>query len=498
MPLPIYTNDQIADYLTHGYWNATGSQPAAYSIPIGGTISYTFSGLNDISLYGYTDPNGLNADGQFFALAAMQVWSDATGIQFVEVSSGADLNFTDNQSGAFSQSWKSSAGGWHIVDSVVNVHTSWISGEEGEYDNYSFQTYIHEIGHALGLGHSGDYNGSADYEQDGSGDNHYLNDSWQASVMSYFSQGWPDNDWVNADFAYTITPMVADIIAIRNLYGSTYTTRTGDTTYGHNSNAGGTVGDWEHYGNNTVMAVIDDGGTDTFDFSNGIVEQMIDLREEAFSNVYGEIGTVGIARGSVIENAIGGSGTDTIYGNAAGNVLKGKDGADTLFGFGGDDEIYGGKGHDTLNGGSKHDMLKGNAGNDTIYGGSGRDYIQGGGDDDDLYGDAGRDVLVGGAGNDMLYGGAGNDKLNGQGGDDHYWGGAGDDKFIFNANQSGNDHIYDYGNGNDVIIIRNGSAGSTSVVQNGDDAIITIGAQVITVDDGWLNGIQDPADLIFT
>ena len=138
MALPVSTNDQIADYLTDGYWNDNASQPAAYSISTGGSISYTFSGLFDEALYGYTDSDGLNAAGQFFALAAMQMWSDATGIQFVPVSSGADLYFTDNQTGAFSQSWKSSDGGWHIVDSVVNIHTSWIAGDEGEYDTYSF------------------------------------------------------------------------------------------------------------------------------------------------------------------------------------------------------------------------------------------------------------------------------------------------------------------------------------------------------------------------
>ena len=307
--------------------------------------------------------------------------------------------------------------------------------------------------------------------------------------------------------------------------------------------AAGVVVGWEDYGGYTVMVVIDDGGTDTFDFSNYSGEQMIDLRQEAFSNVYGEIGTVGIARGSVIENAIGGSGADTIYGNEVGNILLGKGGADTLFGYGGDDkirggngddeiyggdgddelyggkgadkieggdgddvirggggadEIHGGAGNDTIYGNAGHDTIYGNADNDTIYGGSGRDMLHGGAGDDVLYGGPGRDILLGGAGNDTLYGGAGNDKLNGQAGDDHYWGGAGDDQFIFNANQSGNDRIYDYGDGADVIIIRNGSAGATTVVQSGNDAIITIGAQVITVDNGWLNGIQDPADLIFS
>ena len=47
--------------------------------------------------------------------------------------------------------------------------------------------------------------------------------------------------------------------------------------------------------------------------------------------------TVTIARGAVIENAIGGSGSDTIIGNEFGNRIEGGDGADTITGGAGSD-----------------------------------------------------------------------------------------------------------------------------------------------------------------
>lgn len=45
---------------------------------------------------------------------------------------------------------------------------------------------------------------------------------------------------------------------------------------------------------------------------------------------------------TIIENAIGGDGADTLTGNGADNLLKGGDGADTLLGAEGSDTLVGG------------------------------------------------------------------------------------------------------------------------------------------------------------
>jgi Ca2+-binding RTX toxin-like protein len=70
--------------------------------------------------------------------------------------------------------------------------------------------------------------------------------------------------------------------------------------------------------------------------------------------------------GSDVENVAGGSGDDTLIGNASPNELLGRGGNDTLIGGGGEDGLFGEAGNDTLDGGAGVDVLDGGAGSDTI------------------------------------------------------------------------------------------------------------------------------------
>ena len=133
--------------------------------------------------------------------------------------------------------------------------------------------------------------------------------------------------------------MVADILAIGNLYGVNSGTRTGNTTYGFNSTAGRGIYDAANPSGNGVPAytILDNGGIDTLDYSDYAANQTIDLIPEHFSSIGGRHGNVSIARGTLIENSIGGSGNDLIIGNDADNRLTGGSGHDTLTGGGGHD-----------------------------------------------------------------------------------------------------------------------------------------------------------------
>jgi hypothetical protein len=73
------------------------------------------------------------------------------------------------------------------------------------------------------------------------------------------------------------------------------------------------------------------------DFSGYDVSQVLNLNPESFSSIGTLDGNVSIARGTIIENAIGGGGADAIIGNGVANVLTGGDGNDTLTGGAGND-----------------------------------------------------------------------------------------------------------------------------------------------------------------
>ena len=319
---PIGTNDQIAQQLTSGYW---GGQVHNWAVAQGGTIT--------------VDLHTLTAAEQDYALTALSEWGDVIGVHFQQVTSGAQIVFSDadlSTGEPVAETYVSYASGI-ITSATVQISSNWTGPLPADLDNYGFQTYLHEIGHALGLGHPGNYGYLADgpsvtYANDAM----FANDAYSTSVMSYFGQR--DNTYfANQGFSglWVLTPMVADIVAMQSLYGLSTTTRAGDTVYGDHSNAGG-VYDASLYPN-AAFTIFDSGGNDTIDYSLSSANQLINLNPETFSNVNGWTGNLEIARGTVIEDAVGGTGNDIIIGSSMNNVLTGNGGADKLTGGGGKD-----------------------------------------------------------------------------------------------------------------------------------------------------------------
>jgi serralysin len=448
--------DAMAAYLTDGYWADTGRAGRSWDTSTSNVID--------------VDITSLNAAGRQLARWAMEAWEGVANIRFREVSSGSDIRFIDSDSGAYAQSFTS---GNNLTSVLVNVSTNWLSTYGTTADSYSLATYIHEIGHAIGLGHQGNYNNSATYGVS----NRFTNDSWQMSIMSYFSQ--TDNTSINASFARLLTAMTVDIRAVQNLYGApgSSSDTAGATVWGAGTNlntyyarafeaflAGNTISGL-YNGGPVALTIYDRSGTDTINLGSTTVGNRLDLRPGTFSDINGLTGNLGIHIGTIIERAAGGSAGDVIIGNSAANRIHGNGGADTLYGGSGNDTMYGGSGSDFLFGGSGRDVLYGGSGNDRIYGGTGNDNLHGGtGNDrlyggsgnDRLYGDAGDDRLYGGAGNDQLYGGIGADRLYGGGGADLVYGGGGNDLIYGDAGAdtlyggAGRDTIYG-GTGNDLV-----------------------------------------------
>ncbi|MFY0633395.1 MAG: M10 family metallopeptidase C-terminal domain-containing protein [Vannielia sp.] len=425
----------------------------------------------------------LTAEGRELALLALEQWSVVTGITFEETADigASDIDFDDSQPGAFAGpgSYMPSTGVINWAN--VNVGTGWLSSYGTTVDSYSFLTYMHEIGHALGLMHSGNYNGSATHGVD----NHFVNDSTLATVMSYFDM----SEAGLASYASVITPMIADIAAVWALYGTPAEVEGGDTTWLANTTVGGLTGTvmgavWNGaevssalFGGGAIaMTVLDTGGIDTFDLSTSIAGNIVDLAEGALSTLGGiderHAGNlVVIAEGTVIENALGGAGDDEIAGNDAGNALWGMGGDDRLVGRGGDDLLEGRAGDDVMEGDAGSDTLLGGAGRDVLHGGEGGDVLAGGSDRDFLYGGGGNDQMNGGVGHDALWGQTGNDYASGRNGNDAIRGGSGQDWLAGNAGEDalwgggGHDALYG-GTGNDAL---DGGAGNDVLKGGGDD-----------------------------
>ena len=71
-----------------------------------------------------------------------------------------------------------------------------------------------------------------------------------------------------------------------------------------------------------ALTLYDNGGIDTLDLRTDTRDQRVDLRPEGISDVYGLIGNLIVARDTLIENFIAGSGSDEVIGNSAANNLE--------------------------------------------------------------------------------------------------------------------------------------------------------------------------------
>ena len=511
---PEGTMDDIAQQLVSGYW---GGSSFHFNVSEGDSLTVNLTALT--------------AAGQNLARQALALWTDIIGVSFVEVGVGGQLTFDDTESGAFADFTTS---GQFITSAHINVSTQWLTDYGTAINSYSFQTYVHEVGHALGLGHAGNYNGEGQYPYDAS----FQIDGWPASVMSYFSQE-ESSYWSGQGFTenFVVTPMIADIIAMSQLYGLSTTTRAGDTSYGASSG-------W--HTNMGALTIYDSGGTDTFDVAGLGGDQLINLNPGTFSNIMGEVGNVSIARGVIIENAKSSSGHDTLIGNDADNVLDSGAGNDSLAGGAGNDWLIPGWGNNSVDGGIGTDTVdyivgasafvsvnlalgiahnQGGAGTDTLIsienvrgthyadtiigndsandleGHQGDDNIDGGGGNDVLFGDVrtgelfGDDNLIGGAGDDHLDGGRGNDRLDGGTGIDtasyrnatsgvivslaltsaQNTGGGDTDTLISIENLLGSDHN-DRLSGNSAANVLDGGSGADLLIGGGGADILDGGA----------------------
>ncbi|WP_134500795.1 M10 family metallopeptidase [Microvirga pakistanensis] len=243
--------------------------------------------------------------------------------------------------------------------------------------NWGYATVFHEFGHALGLQHG---------HQESPGDGVFLpsaEDNWNYSIMTYRSYTGAQTDFVrgNVQSDNPTTFMQNDIAALQYMYGANFNANAGNTVYSWSPTTGQFTVNGVSWGtplaNKIFMTVWDGNGIDTYNLSAYRTNLVINLLPGAFSTfsraqvadldgsatyrpALGNVANARLYQGdlrSLIENAVGGSGSDRITGNVARNTLTGNAGNDSLSGGSGNDTLDGGTGKDVLSGGSGSDSF---------------------------------------------------------------------------------------------------------------------------------------------
>jgi Ca2+-binding RTX toxin-like protein len=279
----------------------------------------------------------------------------------------------------------------------------------------------------------------------------------------------------------SLTPVTLDLVLNGGDGDDTVIGGAGDDTFN-----GGNGNDWFKASATDGDDTFNGGaGTDKMDYSGRSADLTVVMDNTTDS------GDLGASEADIIntdvEDLVGGTGNDTLTGNAISNHLYGGVGDDTLSGGANAgactadaDILEGEAGNDTFDAGAATDCgdsMVGGAGTDTAdYQGRTEDLVitidgnaldgealekdnvktdievvlAGGGDDtitgsnaaDEIHGGPGNDVIHGGTGNDTLTGNSGNDFLNGDTGNDTFVEGGVDVKYTVAENRGdGNDNM---------------------------------------------------------
>ncbi|WP_237385907.1 serralysin family metalloprotease [Xenorhabdus sp. Sc-CR9] len=338
--------DEAPDKLVRGHYkwgnkyvNSSGTLELSYNFMESEPLFMPYFKIAGFSAF--------NEEHKEAAKLSLQSWSDVANIKFTEGSLDKanvifgffDYSLNDDYAFAVLPQGQQTVYTWYHAKNHTFVNN------DIDVNGYIRQTFTHEIGHGLGLEHPADYDASDKVRPSYANKAEYFEDSRAYTVMSYFGEKVTGQDFKSG---YSSAPLLNDISAIQELYGANMETRKGDTVYGFNSNTDRDFMTATDANSKLIFSVWDAGGEDTFDFSGFTQNQRINLNEGAFSDVGGLKGNVSIARGVVIENAIGGSGDDILVGNSADNILKGGAGDDIIYGGLGGDHLWGGEGNDTF------------------------------------------------------------------------------------------------------------------------------------------------------
>lgn len=301
--------------------------------PLGSAVKVTYSFMT--AAPEYTSAENKQGFAEFTALqkaAAREIFSllaQQLNISFREVvdmsTSYGQIRLGNNEQGTDSAGYAMFPDAGY-GDDAGDVYINNISSNRNEVTagSYAYGTLLHEICHALGLKHPGNYNGS---EGPTNQPGNYLaasEDTEANTIMSYIASAQQQQRAFLGRF---------DLLALQYLYGAR-AHATGDDQYRYDNSTG-----------QLHVLINDNGGMDTIDASSAAVGAVIDLRDGSFSSIgitfdgSTAARNVSIMYGSVIENAVGTVSNDTLIGNGAANIFTPGRGNDTVDGDAGADTV---------------------------------------------------------------------------------------------------------------------------------------------------------------
>lgn len=380
-----YRKDALIESLDFR-WNA-GS-------PVGTPVSVTFSFaaapptyVRAADLVGFSPFSTYERE---LAREVLRKISSFAAIDFVEVPDSAasfgQIRFSNTQQDDSSGIAFLPFSNGRPVDGDVFIDSGSVTNQTTREDDYAL--FAHEIFHALGLKHAGNYDALETQSENAIGN--FLGreeDSIAYTTMSYrgVAQGQQSLGGLY------------DILTLQYLYGERLA-NTGDNIY--------TFTDFQ---GTFIETLTDGGGFDRLDLSGLTRAASVDLREGKLSSIGwanardGAVNNYSIAFGTEIEGVIGTNSNDILTGNNLDNFFVG---------LAGNDRIEGGDGTDTLSYSNDPRAVQvnletglaqdGNGGTDSLRG---IEIVSGSAFDDVLRGDGARNTLRGLAGNDLLDGG---------------------------------------------------------------------------------------------